>query len=533
MKVAVGQINPVVGDIAYNGRIIARCIEEAKREGADLIVFPQLAALGYPPQDLLFSQEIIDRVQYCLAEVVQPASQGIGIILGAPVSDMAGRRYNSALYYYGGSLLGRHDKEEGCLSEACGGSLFVLCGQKIGVAICRDAWNENNFLGEVGSGGNPASWLSAQGADVLIIIAASPYYYGKRKLRGDMLTATAKKYGKTIVYVNQAGGNDDLIFDGSSLIIGADGRIIWQGRAFEEDFAVIPLPNRSLCDFEVREGIESIYNALVLGIKDYVRKTGFSKAVIGLSGGIDSAVVAALAVEALGHDNVLGVAMPSRYSSRASLEDARGLAQNLGIQLREISIEGIFTKMISELNETDLLLQDIAEENLQARIRSNILMFISNRQGHLVLSTGNKSEMAVGYSTLYGDMSGGLCPLGDVPKTTVYELAGYINRMKEVIPASTMLKPPSAELRPNQTDEDSLPPYEVLDVLLKAYIEDNLSVEEIAKGGYDLTLVRDIIDKVDKAEYKRRQAPLVLRVTDKTFGRGRCYPIAWRRGKWT
>lgn len=531
MKLAVAQINPVVGDISYNGRIMAQCIEKAKKEGADLVVFPELAALGYPPQDLLLRPEIPDRVQHCLTQVIKPASQGIGIILGAPVRDMSNRHlYNSALFYYGGSLMGRQDKEKGCLSAASRGGLFVLHGQKIGVAICQDVWNEKSFFGEAGFGSDLFGSLAAQGAEVIIIIAASPYNYGKRKLRATILTAAAQKYGKTIVYVNQVGGNDELIFDGSSMIIGPDGRILWQGRAFEEDLAVIEVPNKSLSDFEVKEGIECIYHALVLGLRDYIEKTGFSKAVIGLSGGIDSAVVAALAVEALGNDKVLGVAMPSRYSPCDSLADARCLAQNLGIQLREISIEGIFDKMLGQLNEIDLLLHDIAEENLQARIRSNILMFISNREGNLVLCTSNKSEMAVGYTTLYGDMSGGLCPLGDVPKTAVYELARYINRMKEIIPASTILKSPSAELRPNQKDEDSLPPYAVLDAILKAYIEDNLSLEEIAEQGYDLRLVQDIVGKVDRAEYKRRQAPLVLRVTDKSFGPGRQYPIAWRRG---
>jgi len=540
MRVAVGQINPVVGDISCNVRKMSELIERAKGESADLIVFPELSVVGYPPKDLLLRPEMPQKVERCLTEIIKPLSQGIGIIVGAPVTEVLQKHlYNSALFYYGGSLMGRQDKtllpnydvfdEKRYFSEASCRRLLVFNGLKIGITICEDAWNDKDYWGEVRYGLDPVQELAAKGADIIVNIAASPYDYGKRKLRASMLSAIAGKYGKTVVYVNQVGGNDELIFDGSSLVLDSEGRIVWQGRAFEEDFAVIDVPNKSLCSFEVKEDIECLHDALVLGLRDYIHKTGFSKAVIGLSGGIDSAVTAALAVKALGSENVLGVAMPSPYSSPGSRRDARDLAKNLGIDFREIEIGEIFGSFLSRLNPPGALFQDIAEENLQARIRGNILMFISNREGHLLLSTGNKSEMAVGYSTLYGDMSGALCPLGDVPKTAVYALARYINRRKEIIPLSTMTKPPSAELRPNQKDEDSLPPYPVLDAVLKAYIEDNLSLEEIASQGYGMELVQEIVAKVDRSEYKRRQAPLVLRVTDKSFGPGRRFPIAWRQ----
>lgn len=539
MRIAIGQINPVVGDVRYNIGLMSEFIARARSEKADLIIFPELAAIGYPPRDLLLRPEIPELVRDVLTSEVQPASRDIGVILGAPVADsMKNCLYNSALFYTCGSLMGRQDKtllpnydvfdEKRYFAEAQSREPFTLDGLKIGVTICEDVWNDKDFWGVVRYESDPIQELVDKGADIIVNIAASPYNFGKRKLRAEMLSALAKKYSKTVVYVNQVGGNDELIFDGSSMVFDGCGRIIWQGRAFEQDFAVTQVQKNSICSFEVKEGIECIYEALVLGIKDYIKKIGFSKAVLGVSGGIDSAVTAALAVEALGNDNVLGVAMPSRYSSPGSLTDARCLAHNLGIELREICIEGVFDKFIRQLNG-DFLLQDVAEENLQARIRGNILMFISNREGHLLLSTGNKSEMAVGYSTLYGDLSGGLCVLGDVPKTTVYELAGYINKSREIIPLSIIEKPPSAELRPDQKDEDSLPPYPVLDAILKAYVEDNMPLHEIASLGFDIELVKDTVNKVDRAEYKRRQAPLVLRVTAKAFGPGRKFPIAWRR----
>lgn len=543
MRLAVGQINPVIGDIANNAEVISKFIDWAKSEQADLIVFPELALLGYPPKDLLLRQEILLQVEQALEETIRPASRDLGIVLGAPVRNPSSSGcYNSALFYFGGSLAGRQDKvflsnyqdfdETRYFNHGRNQNPIIFDDLKICVTVgedsgngmeCWDSWDNSSHDASI------VQELVGKGTELILIIAASPYYYGKRQLRAETLGALARKSGKTVVFVNQTGGNDELVFDGSSLVFDAQGRTLWQGRAFEEDFAVIDLPNLSLGDFQVKEGIECIHDALVMGIRDYLHKSGFKKAVLGLSGGLDSAVTAALAVEALGSENVLGVAMPSRYSSAGSIRDARRLAENLNMELREISIEPIFAYFAGIMNEGGSFLQDIAEENLQARIRANILMFISNREGHLLLSTGNKSEMAVGYSTLYGDMSGGLSVLGDVLKTTVYELAAYINTRKEIIPPETLSKPPSAELRPNQKDADSLPPYSVLDQLLAGYFEDNLSLEEMVSLGYEPDLVKEIIHKVDRSEHKRRQAPLILRVTDKAFGSGRRFPVAWRR----
>ncbi len=527
MRLAVGQINSVIGDVAYNAGRMSEFIAMAKNEKADLIVFPELALLGYPPKDLLLRQEILLQAEWALEKIICPASHGMGIILGAPVRDSVSQGcFNSALFYFGGSLIGRQDKtilnnnavfdESRYFNPGQIRNPFLFEGLKIGTTIGEAIRSDK------GEGGTP---------DFLVNLSASPYYYGKRQLRAETLSSIARNYGKTVVFVNATGGNDELIFDGSSLVVDGQGRIVWQGRAFQEDFAVIDVPNRSLGDFKVKEGSECIHDALVMGIRDYLHKTGFSKALIGISGGLDSAVTAALAVEALGSENVLGAAMPSRYSSPGSLKDARQLAANLNMELREISIEGIFDIFAGLMNDTDFLLQDVAEENLQARIRGNILMFISNREGHLVLTTGNKSEMAVGYSTLYGDMSGGLSVLGDVPKTMVYEIAAHINGRREIIPVDTLTKPPSAELRVNQKDEDSLPPYVLLDPILAGYLENNLSWEELALCGYDSDLVKEVIRKVDRSEYKRRQTPVILRVTDKNYGQGRNYPIAWRRSQ--
>jgi NAD+ synthase (glutamine-hydrolysing) len=346
-----------------------------------------------------------------------------------------------------------------------------------------------------------------------------------------MLSYIAQKYKRPIVYVNQVGGNDELIFDGSSLVITEDGKIAWRGKSFEEDFGIVDFENLSFVkDINfIKEDIEFIYKALVLGIKDYFSKLGFKKAVVGLSGGIDSSVTAVLAVSALGPENVLGVSMPSRYSSEGSIKDAEKLAKNLGIDFRIIPIEMIFKSYLETFNPNGNPIMDLAEENLQARIRGNILMFISNREGYLVLTTGNKSELAVGYCTLYGDMAGGLAVIGDIPKMMVYELAKFINREREIIPQSVLTKVPSAELRPNQKDEDSLPPYSILDQILKAYIEDNLSIEEIVEKGFERSLVEEVIKKIDSAEYKRRQAPPVLKVTTKAFGMGRRMPIVWKK----
>jgi len=544
VKIAVAQINPTVGDVGGNVARMLRLVEKAARAGAALIVFPELGVIGYPPRDLLFRPEVITRVQDVLQRQILPASLRIGILVGAPVRDPARERLsNAALLFYGGRLVGRQDKsllpnydvfdESRYFEPAAARQPLLFLGKKLGVTICEDIWNDKDYWDRRRYETDPVEELVARGAELIVNLSASPYHYGKRRLRADMLGSIARKYGRSVIFVNQVGANDELVFDGSSLVFDTRGCVVWQGRAFEEDFAVIDTEHRKgvpLQPSDIPEDIRCVHDALVLGIRDYMRKTGFSRAVVGLSGGIDSSVTAALAVAAIGSKNVLGVAMPSRYSSPGSVVDARNLARNLGIGWREIPVERIFNAYLEELNRGTAPLMDVAEENVQARIRGNILMFISNREGYLVLSTGNKSELAVGYCTLYGDMSGGLAVLSDVPKTLVYELARYINRDREIIPRSVLIKPPSAELRPNQFDEDTLPPYGILDPVLKAYIEDNKSPNEIAAQGFDRRLVGEIVRRVDRAEFKRRQAAPGLRVTSKAFGMGRRFPIAWHPG---
>lgn len=544
MKIAVGQINPTVGDVGGNVARMLRLVEKAARAGAPLIVFPELGVIGYPPRDLLLRPEVIMRIQDVLQRQILPASLRIGILIGAPVrAPVRERLYNAALLFYGGRLVGRQDKsllpnydvfdESRYFEPAAARQPLLFLGKKLGVTICEDIWNDKDYWDRRRYQTDPVEELVARGAELIVNLSASPYHYGKRRLRADMLGSIARKYGRSVIFVNQVGANDELVFDGSSLVFDTRGCVVWQGRAFEEDFAVIDTEHRKgvpLQPSDIPEDIRCVHDALVLGIRDYMRKTGFSGAVVGLSGGIDSSVTAALAVAAIGSKNVLGVAMPSRYSSPGSVVDARDLARNLGIGWREIPVERIFHAYLEELNRGTAPLMDVAEENVQARIRGNILMFISNREGYLVLSTGNKSELAVGYCTLYGDMSGGLAVLSDVPKTLVYELARYINRDREIIPRSVLIKPPSAELRPNQFDEDTLLPYGILDPVLKAYIEDNKSPNEIAAQGFDRRLVGEIVRRVDRAEFKRRQAAPGLRVTSKAFGMGRRFPIAWHPG---
>ncbi|MDN5316763.1 MAG: hypothetical protein PWR08_887, partial [Thermoanaerobacterium sp.] len=401
-------------------------------------------------------------------------------------------------------------------------------GMRLAVNICEDIWNDKDFWERPRYDIDVLEEQYKLNPDIFINISASPYNLGKQELRTRMVKQISKKYKLPLIYVNQVGGNDELIFDGNSFAINSNGDRVVNLRSFSEDMAFVDTENLDELKplQEIKEDISWVHDALILGLKDYFRKTGFKKAVVGLSGGIDSAVTCALAVKALGRENVLGVSMPSRYSSEGSKDDARDLAQNLGIQYRVIPIEDVFKSYISIFNKDGDVLGDLAEENLQARIRGNYLMFISNREGYMVLTTGNKSEIAVGYCTLYGDMSGGLAVISDVPKTMVYELAKYINRDKIVIPLSTIEKAPSAELRPNQKDTDSLPPYEILDDILKLYIEDDKSISEIVSEGYDEDIVRDVIRKVNNAEYKRKQAAPGLKVTTKAFGVGRRMPIA-------
>ncbi|AEG16822.1 NAD+ synthetase [Desulfofundulus kuznetsovii DSM 6115] len=602
MRIALAQLNPTIGDVGGNTGKMRKVVEAARRAGADLVVFPELAVTGYPPRDLLCRRDFLQRVERVLVEEIAPLSREAALVVGAPVRGEKADRdylYNAALLYAEGKLAGRQDKsllpnydvfDESRYFRPAGRRIPVQLGEwSLGLTICEDIWNDKDYWNRQLYEVDPVEELAARGVDLIVNISASPYHYGKAGLRLDMLRSIARKYHRPVIYVNQIGGNDELIFDGTSLAVDAGGNVVCLAGSFEEDLLVLEMgrqksgatwmkpvgkaagagcstwrenaggapghagttdscgsspegvdagSNAGCTPSSVeapaavlpQEDIGYVYRALVLGIADYMRKTGFKKAVIGLSGGIDSSVTAVLAAAALGPENVLGVSMPSRYSSPGSRSDARKLAENLGIAFREIPIEEVFSTFLKVMNRDGSPCGDLAEENIQARIRGNILMFISNREGYLTLTTGNKSEMAVGYCTLYGDMSGGLAVLADVPKVMVYQLARYINREREIIPESVLVKPPSAELRPNQVDQDSLPPYEVLDAILQAYIEEEKPADEIAALGFDPALVREVIRKVDRAEYKRRQAAPGLRVTSKAFGMGRRMPIAWRAG---
>lgn len=542
MKIALAQLNPTVGDIKNNCEKIIMYIKEAKKANMDLIVFPELSIIGYPPKDLLYNPDFLETSYSALNELILPETNDIGVIVGIATKDKEKdyMLHNSALLLYNGKIIGQADKtllpnydvfdEQRYFEPAKSRTCFDFKGMRLAVNICEDIWNDKDFWERPRYDIDVLEEQYKLNPDIFINISASPYNLGKQELRTKMVKQISKKYKLPLIYVNQVGGNDELIFDGNSFAINSNGDRVVNLRSFSEDIAFVDTENLDELKplQEIKEDISWVHDALILGLRDYFRKTGFKKAVVGLSGGIDSAVTCALAVKALGRENVLGVSMPSRYSSEGSKDDARDLAQNLGIQYRVIPIEDVFKSYISIFNKDGNVLGDLAEENLQARIRGNYLMFISNREGYMVLTTGNKSEIAVGYCTLYGDMSGGLAVISDVPKTMVYELAKYINRGKIIIPLSTIEKAPSAELRPNQKDTDSLPPYEILDDILKSYIEDDKSISEIIADGYDEDLVRDVIRKVNNAEYKRKQAAPGLKVTTKAFGVGRRMPIAQR-----
>lgn len=493
--------------------------------------------MGYPPKDFLFMQDFLEANEKYINEIVLPATYQIGVILGTVRQDTEGNLYNSAFFIYDGKIVEVFDKtllpnydvfdEKRYFKPAQIRKVASFKGIKLGVNICEDIWKDYVFEPSVDYSVDVLEEQFKLKPDIFINISASPYYLGKQNMRVEMIEKKIKKYAIPFVYVNQVGTNDELIFDGASFVVNEEGKRVVQLKAFEEDIKIVDM--EELKNFkelpEIKEDISWVYNALVLGVRDYCKKSGFKKAVVGLSGGIDSAVVCAIAVEALGKENVLAVSMPSRYSSEGSKSDARILADNLEIEFRVIPIEPVFKSYLSVFNGDNNVIGDLAEENIQARIRGNYLMFISNREGHIVLTTGNKSELAMGYCTLYGDMSGSLAVIADVPKTMVYELARYINREKEIIPTSIIEKAPSAELRPNQKDEDSLPPYKILDEILKMYIEENRSAKEIIEKGYDERLVKDIINKVNRVEYKRKQAAPGLKITTKAFGTGRRMPI--------
>ena len=548
MRIALGQFNPVVGDITGNCGRMAEFIARAVETGAELVVFGELSVVGYPPRDLLrkdgFVAESVAAVESlagrcssiaALVGFVRPTPRGPGRALQNAAALLGDGKVQQV---HAKTLLPTYDVFDETRYFAPGDAPKCIDygGMKIGVSICEDLWDPRS-LGRELYDADPVGQLVQAGADIIINLAASPYEFGKAPRREELFARQAARCGAPIVYVNQVGGNDELIFGGDSCVIGSDGKIIARAKAFEEDLLVVDLPSENRrpagrCEAPGEE-MERLWSALKLGLRDYVRKCGFSSVVLGLSGGIDSAVVAVLAAEALGAKNVHALAMPSRYSSDHSLTDAKQLAENLGINCLTIPIEPLhaaYEQAIGPLlagGQTD-----IAAENIQARIRGNLLMAWSNAFGHLPLATGNKSELSVGYCTLYGDMCGGLAPIGDVLKTQVYELARRVNaeRPDPIIPESILTKPPSAELKPNQTDQDKLPAYEILDEVLRRYVEQDRTAGEIMAEGISASaeLVHRVVRMVDLAEYKRQQAAKVLKVSPRAFGMGRRMPIAQR-----
>ncbi len=540
MKIALAQFNPTVGDFAGNAARILSLAAQAKQRGADLAVFSELCLCGYLPQDLLERPAFIDRNESELKDLAGKVSLPAIVGYAGYVKNGTGKSIaNKAAVLCGGRVVFEQSKmllptydvfdESRYFQPAKRQTVFGFGGEQLGITICEDVWNDKNFWANLRYDRDPVTEIVGQGTTVLVNISASPYTIDKRSLRVEMLRSIAVNHRRAVVYVNQVGGNDSLLFDGASMAITPDGKVAAQALAFEEDLVLFDTATGKgeLHDLP-QEEIAYAYRGLVTGTHDYVRKCGFKKVLVGLSGGIDSAVTACIAVAALGAENVLGVSMPGPFSSEGSLTDARALARKLGIELVTLQITEVFNVYVKALTPAfgDRPF-DVTEENIQARIRGNYLMALSNKFSSMVLSTGNKSEIAVGYCTLYGDMAGGLAVISDVPKLMVYELARWINREREVIPHATIEKPPSAELRANQKDIDSLPPYEVLDCILKAYIEDLQSPQQIAEQyGFDLKLVRDITLRVDRNEYKRKQAPPGLKVTSRAFGFGRPFPIA-------
>ncbi|MFZ3072316.1 MAG: NAD+ synthase [Thermodesulfobacteriota bacterium] len=569
LRVAIAQINPIVGSLGKNVEKVLDFTRRAEKEKADIVVFPELVLTGYPPEDLLLKPHFIDENLMRLVEVAK-ATRHITSIVG--FVDREEDIYNAAAIIHKGKVAAVYHKmylpnygvfdEERYFQSGAGPLNFTLGGVTIGVGICEDIWYPEG----------PARAQALAGAQVIININASPYHFGKLRVREEMVSARAMDNEAIVVYCNMVGGQDELVFDGQSMIFDEEGRIIARGKAFEEDLIVIDLDlegvaRKRLHDtrrrkerrkaelgnlkvrsvslpgkiFDKKKAVrtkrspamplpppEEVFQALVLGVKDYVKKNGFKRCVIGFSGGIDSSLVATIAVEAIGRKNITGVFMPSGYTSRESSVDAVRLAKNLGLELLKIPIQPVFEEYLKTLKPSlKKRRTDVTEENLQARVRGNILMALSNKFGWLVLTTGNKSEMSVGYATLYGDMAGGFAVIKDVPKTLVYALALHVNERagKAVIPERVITKAPTAELKANQTDQDTLPPYGALDEILKAYVEDDKSLDDIISMGFKKTLVRRVIDMVDKSEYKRRQAPPGVKITPRALGKDRRMPI--------
>ncbi len=542
MKIALVQINPIIGDFGRNCEKIILWAGKAAARGCRLVIFPELVVPGYPPQDLLERSSFLAAHDEAIARMLPQLPPGIDTMFGC-LERRDGERgkplYNSLAVARGGLIIFRARKrllptydvfDETRYFEPGGvADLYRLGGLSFGITICEDVWSDAMNLYEVDPVADLFRKAEAKGVniDALINISASPYQRDKEKVRKGIFERICARYRVPFLYCNQVGGQDSLLFDGRSVIMDWVGRVVGQAKGFCEDIIVL---DTDTWRGDINEEVEipeqaAVYRGLVMGVTDYVRKCGFSSVVLGLSGGIDSALTAAIAVEALGPDNVLGVALPSPYSSPESLEDARQLADNLGCRFEIIPIAELFDTF--RRNLADLFAgrgEDLTEQNLQARIRGNLLMALSNKFGHLLLTTGNKSEMAVGYCTLYGDMSGGLAVISDVPKQLVYELSAYVNRQREIIPARIIAKAPSAELKPNQKDQDDLPAYEVLDRILELHLEQGLGIEEIVAQGFTEPIVRDILRRIRINEYKRKQAPMGLKVTTKAFGYGRRYP---------
>ncbi|HUP63739.1 MAG TPA: NAD+ synthase [Thermoanaerobaculia bacterium] len=547
LKVFVGQINPTVGALESNCRKIEDAYRAGVEAGADIVMVPELAVTGYPPRDLLDKKMFIDanlEIRDRLAKLTGSTALLFGCVERNEKSWGKAVR-NVAILAHEGKIVHRQVKsllptydvfdELRYFEPAESTSIIEIFGRKIGISICEDYWFEDELNGRRLYGSNPVEPLARAGAEILLNISASPFNVGKRESRFNLFREIARRHSIPVVYVNQVGGNDELLFDGASIVIDDQGRTVWCGESFSEQLALVRLAGIPCDAVTPLSPIEEVGGALLLGLKDYARKCGFSKAVVGVSGGIDSAVVAALVAEALGAENLTTISMPSQFSSEGSVTDARALAEALAVEFHIVPIAAIYDSYRARFDELfgDKTF-DVTDENVQARIRGNILMAFSNKTGALVVTTGNKSELAVGYCTLYGDMAGGLSLLGDVYKTTVYELARWINREREIVPLATITKPPSAELRPDQTDQDSLPPYDLLDAILKLYIEELRDVDEIIAAGFDRAVVENVAKLVDGAEFKRQQAAPTIRVSSKAFGSGRQMPIAerWKREKW-
>jgi len=543
MKVTLAQLNPTVGDIQGNLAKIEKTLSECSKDSPDLVIFPELFLVGYPPRDLLERPSFITRTEAAIEELLK-ISQNFGqrgIIVGAPQPSQqpTGKGlHNSALLISQGGLLFTHHKsllptydvfdEPRYFEPGIEDSVVKFKDSILGISVCEDAWNDPALWPRRTYHHDPIEAMAKRGAKLIINIAASPFHRGKERLRYDIVRSHARKHRIPFVFVNQVGANDELIFDGRSICVDGSGDPIAVFPPFQEHIQTISLDKAEVpTSYEPQEEIESVYQALVLGVKDYMGKCSFKTAILGLSGGIDSAVTCCIAAEALGSENVVAVTMPGPYSSPGSVEDSKKLAVNLGIKFETVPISPVYEAYIKSLRpQLKGREVDITEENIQARIRGNILMALSNKFGHLVLSTGNKSELAVGYCTLYGDMSGGLSVISDVPKTMVYELAAYINRQSPIIPQEIINKAPTAELKENQTDQDTLPPYEILDQILHYYLDEQYSMEDILRLGFDPEAVKWVIRAVDRNEYKRRQGPPGLKVTSRAFGTGRRMPIA-------